>query len=256
MLVTGGFLSAVTMIQLVVIFFDVKMEVFSRNWETNISIVETFITGTFSIILLVGAAYFKDTSVSSGDDKVFNVKLSLGSIIKFINSLDPKIAFLMGILCSIIVAIPSCALLYLVGGVLLEQGMMNSERMKLLGWIGMVGMQGSVISMLLSLRRFEKIAGTTDNLSLFTNALVRPFIGLSFAHLTFFMLESGLLQDANLGGAGSRVATKGGLIYSFNYHVSVAFIAGFTERIASVIESESKETATQLKGTGKPDKTG
>ncbi|MEP1032516.1 hypothetical protein [Ekhidna sp.] len=246
MLVTGGFLSAVTMIQLVVILFDVEMEVFSRSWETHISIIEACITGTFSIILLVAAAYIKDTSLDGhGHAKAFDIKVNLSVIVAYINGLDRRIAFLLGIFTSIVVAIPSCAVLYLLGGVLLDENMMNSERMKLLGWIGIVGMQGSVISMLLSLRRFEKIANNTDNISLFINALVRPFIGLSFAHLTFFMLESGLLQDSNLGNISDRLKEGNGLIYSFNYHVSIAFIAGFTERIARVIQPGQKDTSAK-----------
>ena len=32
------------------------------------------------------------------------------------------------------------------------------------------------------------------------------------------------------------------MIYSFNYHVSIAFIAGFTERIAKVIQPFTRES--------------
>ena len=249
MLITGGFLSAVTMIQLVVLLFNVEMIVFGKPWNASVSIVEVCITGVFSIILLISAAYFeKDKSQKtiglSNDPIEF---LSIQYWVDYIEKLDRKLAFLLGLACSLLLVVPVCGFLYLAGLLLLDETHMDFNRMRLLGWIGIVGMQGSVISMLLSLRRFEIISRQQNNLGLFINALVRPFIGLSFAHLTFFMLESGLLQDAK---PTMKNVSQNDLIYSFNYHVSIAFIAGFTERIARVIQpvvQESKQKESEKK---------
>ncbi|WP_421765463.1 hypothetical protein [Ekhidna sp.] len=244
MLITGSFLSAVTMIQLVVLLFNVEMIVFGDIWDPVVSVVEVCITGSFSVLLLLSAAYFHPgKSVESlKSDKEIKFSFSFLTILNYINKLDQRIAFLLGIIFSLALSIPLCAMFYLLGNVLLNEFIMDPQRMKLLGWIGIVGMQGSIISMLLNLRRFEKVAKSQDNLSLFINALVRPFIGLSFAHLSFFMLESGLMQDVKLINGNSF--SDGQLIYSFNYHVSIAFIAGFTERIARVIQPKSNTQKT------------
>lgn len=254
MLVTGGFLFGVTLIQIGVLVFRTPMKVFGNDWPEHVSIIETAITGVFSGLLLFNAAFIdkvqhKATNITLPRFSFPSFTGSIRAIREYIGKMEGRSAFLLGIAGSMLLVIPACAGLYLIAYLLLRDTFLTLSIMKLLAWIGIVGMQGSIISMFLGLRRFNKQKNDIDAFGLFLNALVRPFIGFSFAHLSFFMLESGLLQDASLQHAAG--ATSGdGLIYSFNYHVSVAFIAGFTERIAKVIQpgsGESKETSNPKK---------
>ncbi len=255
MFITGGFLFAVTVIQIDVLILGTSMEVFGGTWPRHVSIIETSITGTFSALLLLSAVFIKKekpqaTTVSRSRLSIPTIKNGLKKLQDYVVNMESRLAFLLGIASSMILVVPICGLLYLAAHLLLDASFLPPANMKFLAWIGIVGMQGSIISMLLGLRRFKENLGTTDSLGLFLNALVRPFIGFSFAHLSFFMLESGLLQDGSRSIPTSAVG-ENGLMYGFNYHVSIAFIAGFTERIAKVIQpgpAGTKEVPT----TGMP----
>ncbi|MEW7292169.1 hypothetical protein [Aquimarina sp. 2304DJ70-9] len=265
LLVTGIFFFTVTLIQLLVLNAKVPMIVLGYPWEGDISIFEAYMTGIFCLILFVYAYLIEDKKVEQNkEDKVnidnkkvedINEKKDLvnimpvkQSIISFngivknfldtIEKLDRRLVFLLGIICSLILAIPICLILYEVAeSLLIESKYLKPKEIKLLAWIGVVGMQGSIISMLLSFRRFDEAQKEISKLQLFLNALFRPFIGLSFAHLSYFMLESGLLQNGLEDELGHKLnEAEEVILFSFNYHVCIAFIAGFTERIARVIQ--------------------
>jgi len=239
-LVTGGFLLVITVTQACIISFGAfQMCVFGELWPEDISIIEIIITGGLGAILLLSATLLKlnepkntDKSESANtlQDTIKNTK----SATELIRRLDKHLAFLFGIVCSLVLAVPVCGCLYLLADILIEDDDLSSKHLKLLVWIGIVGMQGSIVSMFLGLRRFrDKSLNNLDSLDLFINTLFRPFIGMSFANLTFFMMESGILT-----GTGTAKIINGDLVYSFEYHVCLAFIAGFTERIVKIIQSD------------------
>ena len=267
MLLTGAFLFAVTITQLGVLYFGIPMWVFGTRWPESVSIIETSITGTFSVLLLMSSVFIRNGNYSMRelpklDLSLKHIQKSMKKFQKNIEKLDCKLAFLLGIVGSMLVAIPLCGLLYLLAYLLLGTSgdsvfSLTVEKIKFLGWVGLVGMQGSIVSMFLSVRRFDDKINKDDSLDLFLNALLRPFIGLSLAHLSFFILESGLAKDIiefgtmpdiepgmsqngtptiDVSDANARIA------YTFNYHVSIAFIAGFTERLARVLGSTGGST--------------
>ena len=256
-LFTGSFLFALTLIQLGVVLLGIKMEVLGHEWNGFISYMEIIITGTFSSVLLIVATIIdNDTPVKDNDNTILDetkyVTLDFKSLKLFLDNvkkLDYRLAFILGIIYSLILVIPLYGTMYFVANFLLGDIHLTVEQLKLLGWIGILGMQGSIVSMCLRLRELKKeISEKNENgkptedmvVGLFLNALLRPFIGLSFAHLTFFMLEAGLLQDS---ASLKNSVNDNNLFYSFNYHVCLAFIAGFTERIATVIQNKKLETA-------------
>ncbi len=244
LLVTGIFFFTVTLIQLLVLHAKVPMIVLGYAWEDDASSFEAYMTGIFCAILFLYVFFLKEESPKV--EKVISTKktsISLNDIIYNIKEkiktldLDRRLFFLSGIIFSLILAIPLCAILYALAGFLIPEQYLAPEKIKLLAWIGIVGMQGSIISMLLSFRRFDEAQKEISKLQLFLNAFFRPFIGLSFAHLSYFMLESGLLQNGLEDELGNTLKDAKNIVsFSFNYHVCIAFIAGFTERIARVIQ--------------------
>ena len=244
-LITGGFFLVITVIQASIIAFgENKMKVFDQDWPIEVAKCEIVITGFIGVLLLLTATMFKhdgndlrDNVALQSPDSTLSIFEVIKKIKDFFNSMDGRLALLLGMLSSLLFSIPLCLILYFLAEFFVGDSdgkLLTDDRIKFLAWLGIVGMQGSIISMLLSLRRFhEKSDSKMDGFGLFINALVRPFIGMSFAHLTFFLIESGVLT-----GTDSKVITSSKLLYSFEYHVCLAFVAGFTERIAKVVQSD------------------
>jgi hypothetical protein len=145
---------------------------------------------------------------------------------------------LFGMICSLFLVIPVLLCLYILAIIFIDNSYFDHDKLKLLAWLGIIGMQGSIVSMFLGLRKFRDKDNLIDSLDIFLNTLVRPYIGFSFAILTFFMLESGILQDNQIVTSNSSDSERI-LKFSFEYHVCISFVSGFTERVAKFMQSEN-----------------
>ena len=140
-----------------------------------------------------------------------------------ISKLPPYSAILAGIICSIFIAIPIVTLTMLVAlNIFPTIGFFEESEIYKLAWIGIVGAQGSVVSMFFRLRELGQVP-RSKSFRLFINSAIKPFIGLSLAHLSYFLLMTGLI---------SLPKTSDNEIY---YFVILAFIVGFSERFSKDI---------------------
>ncbi len=147
---------------------------------------------------------------------------------KKIEKLSSFSATIGGILFCISISIPIfTAILVLTLNLFVKGDLFSEQQIMRLAWIGFVGAQGSVVSMLIRMRKMTD-KENTGSFSYFINAAVKPFIGLSLAHLSYFLLELGFIIPS---------VTDEEQLY---YAVIIAFMAGFTERISKDIFVKSK----------------
>lgn len=78
-----------------------------------------------------------------------------------------------------------------------------------------IGAHGSALSIVVRLRDFSK---RQPPMMAFFTGLFKPFIGMSFAQLSYSLLKSGLLPIS--------------VPQSMWLYISVGFLAGFSERLA------------------------
>jgi len=98
-----------------------------------------------------------------------------------------------------------------------------------IAWVGVVGAQGAALSLIL---RLGSLVRDDQPPALhFLNGLLKPFIGMSFAHLSYMVFASGLIAKPALGNR------------DYYFYVAVAFVAGFSERFA-------KDLMKQIPGGG------
>ena len=135
------------------------------------------------------------------------------------NESPPLMMALLGIAVSATVAIPIA-----MGGVglasryLATDYLFSQEDIMRMAWVGVVGAQGAAVSLIIRLASLVK--GRQRPALHFLNGLLKPFVGMSFAHLSYVVFASGLI-------AKPAVEKR-----DINYYVAVAFVAGFSERFA------------------------
>lgn len=144
-----------------------------------------------------------------------------------VNEIPAYTSIILGIGVCVIVSIPIFTLVLVLALRLLGSNLFETKTILELAWIGVVGAQGSIVSMLIRIRRIGTIKDNTS-FSLLLNATLKPFIGLSLAHLSYFLLNSGFLIPIAEGGN------------PFHYAIIFAFIVGFTERISPDIQLSEK----------------
>ena len=108
--------------------------------------------------------------------------------------------------------------LFLSSAYLANEALFTREDIIRLAWIGFVGAQGAAVSLIARLGSLVK--SEEPAMLHFLNGLLKPFLGMTFAHLSYMVFAAGLV---------AKPATQGREIY---FYVAVAFVAGFSERFA------------------------
>ena len=121
LLITGGFLFTITIIQISLLSENINMEVFGTTWPHGISLIEASITGTFSALFLLTAAYIKADKPQSNDQSGTTLHERIKHFLDYVKEMDRKLAFLFGIVCSLLLATPICGLMYLVANFFLGE---------------------------------------------------------------------------------------------------------------------------------------
>lgn len=94
----------------------------------------------------------------------------------------------------------------------------SEEDIVRLAWLGVVGAQGGAMSLIMRLRSL--VDDDHPPMLHFLNGLIKPFVGMTFGHLSYMAFSSGIVAMPDLGERE---------IYFF---AVVAFAAGFSERFA------------------------
>ena len=151
-------------------------------------------------------------------------------IVDRLQSSPPLLTAMLGIALAGTVAIPLLMLgVGLAKQYLASPSLFAEEDIVRLAWVGVVGAQGSTISLIMRLRKLVK--DDQPSVLHFLNGLLKPFIGMSFAQFSYMVFASGLIAKPSVGER------------DFYFYVAVAFVAGFSERFA-------KDLMQQIPGTG------
>lgn len=149
-----------------------------------------------------------------------------------IDDLPPYTAIFAGIGYSVLWSIPytggfMLSLYLLDNSMIVREQLFDEGHIVQLAWVGLVGAQGSIVSMLIRLRSIgkEKNGDKQNRYELFLNSFMKPFIGLSLAHFGYFLIYLGMLIPN---------VDKGSEDFFF-YTIVTAFAAGFTERLSKDI---------------------
>ncbi len=128
----------------------------------------------------------------------------------------PQVAVVLGLVGSLLTFGPSGYLMTLLSERLLAgNGLVSNKDFMGIIWVGLIGAHGSALSIVVRLRDFSK---RQPPLMAFFTGLFKPFIGMSFAQLSYSLLKSGLLP-INVSP-------------SMWLYITVGFLAGFSERLA------------------------
>ena len=224
-LASGIFILIVGFIHAHRIFDYTKFSFFGSCLSQDVS------TWAASILLPIAALNIY-TSFYAGHNNVHNADqkgLRLIQRIAFLRiklnhrRVSPYTATILGLGAAFFVAIPFLAISFFLVEFILSDLFDEGNKLQEIAWIGMVGAQGSIVSILLRMRKMKEYIvrkSVEPNFDLFLNALFRPYIGLSLAHLSYFMFESEFIK-----------LSEQSLILDIETHVVIAFLTGFTERI-------------------------
>lgn len=146
--------------------------------------------------------------------------VKLRQMILYLCECPPLVMALIGILTSGLIAIP--LLMFGIGWCsqyLVIDTLFKPDDIVKIAWVGVVGAQGAAVSLII---RLASLADDDQPAALhFLNGLLKPFVGMTFAHLSYSIFEAGLIAKP--------VLLEGREIY---FAVAVAFAAGFSERFA------------------------
>ncbi len=148
----------------------------------------------------------------------------------------PQVAVVFGLLGSLLIFGPSGYLLASQAEhQLVDQGVVSKLDVAEIIWVGLVGAHGSALSIVVRLRDFNERKGP---LMAFFTGLFKPFIGMSFAQLSYALLKSGLLPVK--------------IPLTTWVYIAVGFLAGFSERLAKDLISAGEQVGLR----GHPQATG
>lgn len=134
---------------------------------------------------------------------------------------QPQVAVVIGLLGSLMIFGPSGYLLSVMANRMLAgSGLISTSILTEIIWVGLVGAHGSALSIVVRLPDFGR---RQPPMMAFFTGLFKPFIGMSFAQLSYALLKSGLLPLSAPGGTWLFVA--------------IGFLAGFSERLAKDLVS-------------------
>jgi len=133
----------------------------------------------------------------------------------------PQVAVVVGLLGALMIFGPSGYLVALLANrMLADNGLIPTAILTEIIWVGLIGAHGSALSIVVRLPDFG--CRQSPMMAFFTG-LFKPFIGMSFAQLSYALLKSGLLPLSAHGG-----------IWLF---IAIGFLAGFSERLAKDLVS-------------------
>lgn len=137
----------------------------------------------------------------------------------------PQVAVVLGLIGSILSFGPTGYLLArFAEHQLAGQGVVGKLDLVEIVWVGLVGAHGSALSIIVRLRDF------TDRqrpLVAFFTGLFKPFIGMSFAQLSYVLLKSGMLPVK--------------IPLTTWVYIAFGFLAGFSERLAKDLISVGEQ---------------
>jgi len=138
---------------------------------------------------------------------------------RYLNTSPPLMMALLGMATSALLAIPLAMLgVALAHRYFANDYLFSQEDIIRIAWVGVVGAQGAALSLII---RLATLARDDQPPALhFLNGLLKPFIGMSFAHLSYMVFASGLIAKPALENR------------DYYFYVAVAFVAGFSERFA------------------------
>jgi hypothetical protein len=211
---SGAFFLMVAVIQFTRVAIGFKMVVVGHRWVYNASIREGVLLGLFACILLwVGV----QPAGVDGEAR----RNSVAGIVSWVRSAPSYVAELLGLVTAAFVGVPLAMLALGLSRSALSPALFPAEDISRLAWVGVVGAQGAAVSVLMRPNRSRRCR---DNFLLhYSNALFKPFIGMTFAHLSYTLLRA--TGNENLW-----------------VMVSVAFAAGFSERFAKDLISSASHT--------------
>ncbi|GEM_PF-2959063 len=233
-IISGLFLLTAGIIHFHRLFNCSCFSIFGSEINPGVSYWAAALLIPLGLMNIITAFHLHYNPVSIGKDNSFDILKRISGFKEKINKpeVSPYSAIILGLGAAFFIAIPFMALAFLVEVILRE--LFYSRELKEIVWVGIVGAQGSIVSILLRMRRLKEYVvrkSKEPNFNLFTNALFRPYIGMSLAHLSYFMLESGII------GINTDIP-----YVDTNAHVMVAFLTGFTERIGGdYLERSQKE---------------
>lgn len=139
---------------------------------------------------------------------------------------QPQVAVVMGLLGALMIFGPSGYLLSVIANRMLAgQGLISTSILTEIIWVGLVGAQGSALSIVVRLPDFGH---RQPPMMAFFTGLFKPFIGMSFAQLSYALLKAGLLPLSAPGGTW--------------LFVTIGFLAGFSERLAKDLVSIGEQS--------------
>lgn len=128
----------------------------------------------------------------------------------------PQVAVVVGLIWALLLFGPGGYLLALLADhQLAGQGVVSKLDVAEVIWVGLVGAQGSALSIVVRLGDFNK---RHPPMMAFFTGLFKPFIGMCFAQLSYALLKSGLVP--------LKVPPTPWLC------IALGFVAGFSERLA------------------------
>jgi hypothetical protein len=137
---------------------------------------------------------------------------------------------LLGIAVSAMVLVPTGMVgIALASRYLANDSLFSPDDVLRIAWVGFVGAQGAAVSLIIRLASL--VQDDQPPILHFLNGLLKPFVGMTFAHLSYMVLASGLVAKPEFQDRD---------IY---FYVSVAFVAGFSERFA-------KDLVERIPGSG------
>ncbi|HAA14079.1 MAG TPA: hypothetical protein DCE41_21255 [Cytophagales bacterium] len=220
-LLTGAFLTFAGTAHVYRILSSKELVLLSANFDNKISFFALSL-GILGIINLIFAAkiWFSNNhhhvTKTSFRDYLKSFQHRLRKL-----ELSNYAATILGLISCFLIAVPIIVFIYLIiSNILL--GVFKDYELKEIIWVGIVGAQGSIVSILFRIRTLHEQSSNPGqkNGYLFLNAFFRPFIGFSLAHVSYFMIKSGFIE-ITIGNNGEDL----------NTYLVIAFLTGFTERI-------------------------
>jgi hypothetical protein len=151
-----------------------------------------------------------------------------------------RIVYLWGMLAGTCLALGLVALLALIVDVSFYNVLLGEAEVRNFFVAIAAGALGAVVSVLMRMRREDgfTLDYEVGRAQSFRLDSFRPFIGATFGLVVYFALESGLLQIA----VPDQNAETGGPEASFYFLALLAFLGGFSERLAKVVLGSAERT--------------
>lgn len=157
----------------------------------------------------------------------------------FLRSGHPAVQVILGLGTILYLAIPLAVFLlpqWLRGGV---SGIPDNLQYTLL-WVGVAGAVGSVVSILVRIRDFDNQQAEHRSILFFTG-FFKPVVGVASALFVVSLFEAGIITLQLAGPTQEQF-----------FYVALAFVAGFSERLAEDLVSKAEKQIVSAPETARP----